>query len=214
MTIGSSGPCSGISAVVSRGLVSFNLNLDVDPILFSCNFSQVSLPFSSTNDLLAFAGQTDPWSYTVSDSTGSVTGLFRLIANPQALPYVEDIMVSDASATPTVSWSIPSLFGFDVDRIRLRVINADSGLQLFQANLAPNTTSFTLAPGILQTGSSYYYRISLDDLENGSLENRSNAFSTAAMRVPEPGTLLLVAVAMMGLLGVSQRRKLGAVFPR
>lgn len=205
LNVTTSGSCAGVSAVVSRpGNTSFNLVLDTSPIFSNCDLGRLSIPFGSTAAMLAFASQTNPWSYTVTDSTGTVTGFFPLIAEAEALPFVQNIAVSDSSATPTVSWDLPDLTGFDVDRVELRAIDAASTQQIFRVNLAANATSFQLPTGALLLDHSYYYRVVLTDLENGGLENRSYAFSDAAVRVPEPGSLALFGAALALLAGLGK----------
>ena len=205
------GACSDVSVVASRpGSTPFSLFLNPDPIFSNCDFSRLSISWPTVADLLSFAAQTNPWSYTVSDGSGSVTGLFPLINDPDAVPFATDILVSDSGTTPTVSWTLPDLTSFDIDRIRLRITDTESGLSVFQAILDPDATSYTFDPGILQAGSNYFYRVLIEDLENGLLENRSVATSSDATRVPEPGTLVLVAAALMALVGLYTRRRGGA----
>lgn len=207
LNISTAGACSDVSVVVSRaGNASFNLIQNVDPIFANCDFSRLSNVFGTTASMLAFAGQTNPWSYTVTDSSGSVSGLFPLIAEAEAIPFAQNVLISDAGATPTLSWTLPDLTGFDVDRIRVRAVETDTGLIVFQAALAANATSYTFNPGVLQFGHTYFYRVMLEDLENGLQENRSNAFSAVSTRVPEPGTWALMAIALTALAGVGRQR--------
>lgn len=177
---------------------TFNLLYNGSPIFSNYLFTRNSVFFSDAG-LLAFAGNPVPWSYNTTDSTGPTTGLFPLIADPELLPFAFDIQASDGSSTPTISWMLPDLSAFDVDRLRLRAIDAVSGSQVFQTVLDASATSFTLPTGVLESGHSYYYRVMIEDLENGLLENRSNAFSAVATTVPEPGVVALLLFAMAGL---------------
>jgi hypothetical protein len=194
-----------VSVRASRGNSAFDLFYNGSPIFSNYLFSRNSVVFSD-EQLIAFAGNPIPWTFTATDSTGATTGLFPLIAEPELLPFAFDIQVSDGSSTPTISWMLPDLSLFDADRVRLRVIDADSGAQIFQRALLISDTSFTMPTGALQSGHSYFYRVMIEDLENGLLENRSNAFSSVATKVPEPGTAALVVFALAGLGRLRRRR--------
>jgi hypothetical protein len=157
---------------------------------------------------IPFAGApTGSWSITATDSTGtSAPALTPPIANPALIPFVTGITVSNTSTTPTVSWTLPNLTGFDVDQARIRVIDATTEVQLFQTALPTATTSFTVPGGILTPGGSYIYRVSLEDLELDAfglhVENRSNAFSDVSQPVPEPATLTLMLTALTSIGGI------------
>jgi hypothetical protein len=203
----SSDPSNLVSVIATRPPnVQFSLFVQGSPIFSNYLFSPRSVPFTEQG-LLAFAASLPPWGFTATDTTGSTSGQFPTIADPELLPFAFDIEVSDSSRTPTVSWSLPDLTAFDVDRVRLRAIDAISGLQVFQIALSATATSFTLPDSALTFGHSHFYRVMIEDLNNGSMENRSNAFSLVATTVPEPGSLALAALILgAAIIGLRRRR--------
>ena len=203
----SSDPANAVSVIATRpGNIQFNLFFLGSPIFSDYLFSRRSVPFTEQG-LLAFAASSPPWGFVATDTSGSASGFFPTIQDPELLPFAFDVEASDHGTTPTITWSLPNLSGFDVDRIRLRAIDAANGSQIFQTNLAAEATSFTLPAGVLLAGHSYYYRVILEDLNNGSPENRSNAFSAVGTAVPEPGSLGLLALALLATAMAIQRRR-------
>ena len=202
-------PANAVNVIATRpGGVQFNLFFQGSPIFSNYLFSRRSVPFSEQG-LLAFAASLPPWGFVATDTSGAISGFFPTIDNPELVPFASDVVASDNSSTPTITWSLPELSDFDIDRIRLRAIDAMTGAQIFQTNLAINATSFTLPEGVLLPGHSYYYRLILEDLNNGLIENRSNAFTAFAttVTVPEPGTLGLIGVTLIaGVLGLRRRQ--------
>lgn len=130
------------------------------------------------------------------------------ISNPQLLPFVQDLQVIGTGATPTITWTLPDLAGFDVDAIRLRVWNDAKDDAILNNLIAGTLTQFTVPSGVLLPGVPYIFAVVLqDDATNpccgSGSENQSNTFTQSAYFVPEPGTGLLV---MAGLLGLAYRQ--------
>jgi hypothetical protein len=206
-----SDPFPSITAVALQGATSIPLTFfpNTAPIIID----PVYLAFIDFN-----AALTGSWTVTATDSAGtSAAVLTPAIGNPQFVPFVTGISVSDASLTPTVMWSVPDLTGFDIEQTRIRIIEAATGLQIFQTPLALAATSFDVPAGLLLPGVDYVYRISLEDLESDTfglhVENRSNAFSSIA-RAPEPATLALVIAAAALLPAFFRRGRASARAPR
>lgn len=150
---------------------------------------------------------TGAWNLTVTDSSGSTTGVFAAIADPEIQPLLQNVQIVPHGLTPTVTWRLPDLSSFDVDDIRVRVVEVATGQQIFQsAFLDPISTSFTFGSGVLNYDVAYEFRLLLDDFDGARLENRSNTFSSVytVTAVPEPSAVMLM-LAGAGLLGAVGR---------
>lgn len=187
-----------VSAVATQGARVRPLTFFTGPIFTEKNFI-VRLRDTSL---------TGAWDLTVTDSSGSATGIFPAIANPEILPLLQNVQVVSHGLTPTITWQLPDLNDFDVDFIRIRAVEADTGIQIFQsALLNPTSNSYTFGNGVLSGGVSYEFRLLLDDFDGTRLENRSNTFSSVyTAAVPEPSAVMLM-LAGAGLLGVVSRRR-------
>ena len=188
-----------ISAVARQGDLIQPLSFYSDAIFTEKNFNRRFRNFSLTG----------AWDLTVTDSSGSVAGIFPAIADPELLPLLQNVQIFAHGLTPTVTWELPDLSGFDADFIRVRAIEAATSRQIFQsAFLDLSSGSFTFDRGVLSEGVSYEFRLLLDDFDGFRLENRSNTFSSiyTATAVPEPSALMLM-LAGAGLLGLVGRQR-------
>lgn len=117
-----------------------------------------------------------------SDAKGA-TAMTAPIVRPQQVPLVTDVRVAGKGAQPRLSWKLPALAGFDVERIRVGVRGGARVQGRFlseiyvSGDLPPTATSFRIPAGVLERGERYVFQVMLEDLEDGRLENRSLTFS-------------------------------------
>ena len=96
---------------------------------------------------------------------------------------VRNVRVTGGGAEPHVSWELPDLTGFDIDRIRVAVRGGKRVMGRFMdrlyvsGDLPATATAFAIPPGVLASGERYIFEVMLEDLEGGELENRSLTFS-------------------------------------
>jgi hypothetical protein len=188
-----------VSAVATQGALVRPLNFFTGPIFAEKNFERYL-----TNTAL-----TGAWNLTATDTSGSSSGSFAAIADPEFLPLLQNVQAIGSGTMPTITWTVPDLTGFDVDDIRVRVVEAGTSSQIFQSALLPTSaTSFTLPSGVLQPGASYVFRILLDDVAGQRLENRSNTFSDVYVAgIPEPQTYALMLAGLGALWTATRRRR-------
>jgi len=123
-----------VSAVATQGALVRPLTFFSGPIFAEKNFET----FLSNLTL------TGAWNLTVSDTSGSTNGTFAAIADPEFLPLLQSVQVVGSDTTPTITWTLPDLTGFDVDSIRVRAVVAATGEQ--NSTLTPILGSRSFRP--------------------------------------------------------------------
>lgn len=129
-------------------------------------------------------GLTGSWRIVAErGDASSASALSPPLISAQEVPLATDVRVAGKGAQPTVRWKLPPLAGFDVDRVRVGVRGGHRIQGRFLAllhvsdPLPPGATSFRVPRGWLEPGRSYVFQVMLEDLELGTVENRSVAFS-------------------------------------
>lgn len=131
-------------------------------------------------------GPTGPWRIVAERGEAKAEPASTLaLARPQKVPLALNVRVAANGTQPRLSWKLPELAGFDIERIRVgvrggeRVHGRFMSLVYVSADLPPTATSFRIPAGVLRPGERYVFQVMLEDLEGGQLENRSLSFSEA-----------------------------------
>jgi hypothetical protein len=146
-------------------------------------------PQRSTPDLYVYWKRFDPaltGAWRIIAERGDAKGAAAMapaLARPQQVPLALDVRVQALGEVPRLSWKLPDLAGFDIERIRVgirggpRVQGRFLSLLYVSEGLPASATTFTIPAGVLAKGERYVFQVMLEDLEGGRLENRSIAFS-------------------------------------
>ena len=114
----------------------------------------------------------------------------RVLADPRAMPLIDKVTVTGKGTQPRVSWVLPKLAGYSVDRVRVAVrggarVHGRFMSQLYVSPALPaGATRYAMPAGVLAAGERYVFQVMLEDLEGEVLQNRSLSFSDPYS--PEP----------------------------
>jgi hypothetical protein len=150
------------------------------------------------------------WSISATNGANAAGPILtNAIPTPQLVPLVLNLQVVGAGGTPTVTWELPDLTGFDVESTRIHVHDDATDDVVFNQLIAGTPAQFTLPSGLLQPGIPYVFAIHLLDNESFGLENRSVTYTQTPYLVPEPATAALLAMGLTGLsvAGTRARRR-------
>ncbi len=207
------GPGSGTTAVSSNPnfsvLFSQPVNVPLNavfPIIGGAEFTRI-LPLNNGSG--DFPNVTGTYTFTMTNTSSETTSsTSHNLDKLEIIPIPTNLAFSDQTTTPVFSFSDPDPTPDLADLLRRYQVHIfdDTKTNIFQsANQA--TPSFTVPPGILEEGRSYFFRAIIwdfDSTEPGGLhsrgENRSMEYATfQAPSVPEPSAMLLLASGLIGL---------------
>jgi sugar lactone lactonase YvrE len=175
-------PLAGTAVTATQGAVTRPL-----PVTTSATFPTMFRALAPFDPAL-----TGSWTISAVNGANTAGPLFTpVIANPQLLPFVEDLAVGGSGTTPTLTWTLPNLTGVDAEQLRFRVYNDLDDDVIVNQVLPLATTSFAIPAGLLFPDIPYAFSVSLEDTEAGNSENVATAFTQSAYVIPEPPDALV-----------------------
>jgi hypothetical protein len=147
------------------------------------------LPYPSAPDLYAYWQRFEPalsgaWRVVAERGEArSMPAWTPVLARPRPVPLLPSVRVTRSGPDTRVSWELPDLVGFDIDRIRVavrggkRLYERFLGVLYVSSDLPPTATAFVIPPAVLAAGERYVFEVMLEDLEGGELQNRSLTYS-------------------------------------
>lgn len=170
------------------------------------------------------------------DSGSLLVSAYGTGAGTGALPFVENVSVTDNGLTPIINWDIPvelvnhnagnicpasngtELNDCNVNRLRVRVWEEDPSIstglrEIFDTSvdlglsLPLDATSYQLPPGYITDPGSYQVGVFIEGFDPFNRSRVRENFTIVA--VPAPTTITLMAIGLLGLRIRCQRLTLG-----
>jgi hypothetical protein len=124
---------------------------------------------------------TGPWRIVAERGDAKAVTSTPPIPRPREIPLAVDVRVAGKGERPTVSWKVPRAAEAQQVRVGVRggpkIQGRFLGLLHVSEPLAPKAASFRVPEGWLARGQRYVFQVMLEDVEDGRLANRSQAFS-------------------------------------
>ena len=152
-------PITGTSVTASQGSIT-NQSMPISP-----PYAELLFPYDSS--------LTGVWTITATNGSDTRSIQTNDIVGVEPLPFVENLSISGAILTPTVSWSLPNT-SVPHNRVRIRIYA--QGNEIYRSPSLGLVNSFNVPGDVLTQGKWYAIRVMLEDSTRGFLANRSSNY--------------------------------------
>jgi hypothetical protein len=152
-------PIAGTSVTASQGSITNQ------PVPISPPYAELLFPYDSS--------LTGVWTITATNGSDTRSIQTNDIVGVEPMPFVENLSISGAILTPTVSWSLPNT-SVPHNRVRIRIYA--QGNEIYRSPSLGLVNSFNVPGDLLTQGKWYVIRVMLEDTTRGFLVNRSSNY--------------------------------------
>jgi hypothetical protein len=151
------------------------------------------------------------WSITASNGPNSAgPTLTNTIPYVEEIPLLEDLtIVSGGGLTPTLTWTLPDLSGFDINTNLVTVFTTGGSQAVF--NLGGLGTTFAIPSGVLVPDTDYYFDVTIGYYNSDyGLIDDSETFTQSPYDVsstPLPSSVSMLVPGLACLAFAASRRK-------